>query len=190
MMDGRIAVFLDRDGVLDVEKNHLRRKEELELIENSAEAIRLLNENEYLAIVITNQAAVARGICTEDDVNGVHEFLKVLLSERRARLDRIYYCPHHPTAGSNPAYTRDCDCRKPKPGMILQAQKDFGVKDLTRCFMIGDKSSDIEAGKRAGCRTILVETGYWGKDKLFGVNPDYTAKDLYEAVEKIVLGNS
>ena len=183
------AVFLDRDGVINEEVNHLYRKEDLVLLPKVGEAIKLLNEKQYLVIVITNQSAVAKGICTEEDVKELNNHMKELLQEEGAKIDAVYYCPHHPNEGKNPFYTRECECRKPKPGMLIQAGEDFNLEDLSECFLIGDKNGDILAGKRAGCRTILVSTGYGGLggDNVSETIPTYRADNLYYAVTKIIL---
>lgn len=187
------AVFLDRDGVICVEKNLLHKKEELELILLAGEAIKLLNDAGYLVIVVTNQPVVARGLCTIAELEGINNYLKSLLQQKGAKLDQIYYCPHHPNPqkgrigenGPNQEYVKECVCRKPKPGMILMAQKDFGIEDLSQCYMIGDKTSDIKSGYNAGCRTILVESDRL--DPFYDAVPDFHAKDLYHAVKDIVL---
>src|SRR3989344_1609092 len=134
-------VFLDRDGVICKDKNLLHKKEDIELIPGSGEAIKLLNENKYKTIVISNQPVVARGLCTLEQLNEINECLKKILAGKGAKLDKIYFCPHHPTAGDNPVYTKECECRKPNPGMIFQAEKDFGIENLQECYMIGDKTS-------------------------------------------------
>lgn len=183
------VIFLDRDGVISVEKDLLHKKEDIELLPRTAKAIQLLNKNNYTVIVVTNQPVVARGLCTLENVREIHEHLKNVLREENARIDEIYFCPHHPKAGNNPEYTKECECRKPKPGMILQAQKDLKIKSLSECFMVGDKISDIKAGFLAGCKTILVKTGYGGDDGFKDATPDHEAKDLYEAVTQIILKN-
>ena len=182
-------IFLDRDGVINVEKELLHKKSDIELIPQSAEAIRLLNENDHKVIIITNQPVIARGLCTLEELAEIHKYMEALLAEKNARIDRIYFCPHHPTVGNNSFYTRKCECRKPKPGLIFQAQKEFNIKNLSECFMIGDKIADIKTGFLAGCKTILVETGYGGNEGFNDAVPDYKAKDLYDAVTNIILKN-
>src|SRR3989344_7908009 len=140
-------VFLDRDGVISVEKEHLHKKSDMEIIPRSAEAIKILNDNGYKVIVITNQPVIARGLCTLEELAEIHQYMKILLAKKGAKLDKIYFCPHHPKAGIIAEYTKDCECRKPKPGMILQAQKDFNINSLNKYFMIGDKMSDVYTGK-------------------------------------------
>lgn len=185
------AVFLDRDGVIVVDKDLMYKKDDLELIPNVAEAIKLLNENNYLAIVISNQPVIARGLCSIAELEEINSCLESLLRERGAKIDKVYYCPHHPnpkgkigSRGPNPDYVKECKCRKPKPGMILQAQKDLEI-DLSESYMIGDSLSDILAGQGAGCKTILVERS--APESFNDAVPDYKAKDLYDAIKNIVL---
>lgn len=186
-----IAVFLDRDGVITEEKDFIIKKEDLELIANSAKAIRILNEKGYLTIVISNQSAVARGFATKETIDEIFEHMQFLLNKEGAKIDEIYYCPHHPDPkkGKIPEYTLDCLCRKPKPGMIFQAQKDFSL-NLPDCFFVGDKNSDTKAGESAGCKTILVRTGYGGVDNTGEASPNFVEKDLYSAVKNVILKNS
>ncbi|MDO8509328.1 MAG: HAD family hydrolase [Nanoarchaeota archaeon] len=180
-------IFLDMDGVIIVEKDLLYKKEDVELLPRSDEAIKLLNNNNYRPIVITNKPIVARGLCSFDDVIELHSYIEGILAKKNAKIEKIYFCPHHPKKGDNPQYTRECECRKPKAGMIFEARRDYGIDDLSSCYVIGDKTSDILAGKNAGCRTILVKTGYGGDDGFKDATPDYEARDLYEAVQNIVL---
>lgn len=176
------AVFLDRDGTINEEVNYLCDTNNLKILPGVAEAIRMLNKNKYKVIIVTNQSAVARGLLTIEKLNKIHEKLLNLLSSKGAVIDAIYYCPHHPS--------ENCECRKPKIGLILRASREHNI-DLDKSYMIGDKLADIEAGKKAGCVTILVKTGY-GKEEInkinFEVQPDFIAEDLYEAV-KIILGS-
>lgn len=186
------AVFLDRDGVITKEPPYYAHKiDQLELIPKSAEAIRLLNESGFKVIIISNQSGVARGYYQEKDIKIYNNEMKRQLEEKGARIDAIYCCPHHPEAVIE-KYKIDCDCRKPKPGMLRQAEKDLNL-DLKRSFLIGDKMSDIEAGYRAGCKTILVLTGQ-GNGELkkiseMNIKPNYISKDLYTAI-KIINRNS
>lgn len=185
----RKIIFLDLDGVIIEEKDHLYKAEEIELIPGSEKAIKLLNEANYRIVVITNKSVVARGICTFQEVLDLHENIKEILGERGAVIDQIYFCPHHPTEGTNTQYTRDCECRKPKINMLLEESRNLG-KDLESSFIIGDKTSDIKTGENAGCKTILLETGYGGKDGLYpDTIPTFTAKNLYDAVLNVVLRN-
>jgi D-glycero-D-manno-heptose 1,7-bisphosphate phosphatase len=182
------AVFLDRDGVINREIfDYIKQKEEFRLISRSADAIRLLNQKGILAIVISNQAGVAKGYYTEERVSEIHSLMEERLAKRGVYLDRIYYCPHHPEGIG--AYRKECYCRKPRPGMLKEAEREFGIS-LKECWMVGDRMMDIETGAVAGCKTALVLTGY-GKGVLkeresWKVEPDIIAKDLYNAVKKIL----
>lgn len=180
------AVFLDRDGVITEDPPHYaHRLDQLKLIPESAEAIKLLNKNGFKVIVVSNQSGVARGYYDEHDVQIFNRAMEEELKKKGAHIDAIYYCPHHPDAEIE-AYRRDCDCRKPKPGMIKRAEKDLDL-DLKESFMIGDKKSDIEVGHRAGCKTILVLTGH-GKDELKKkrIETNNVSDDLFAAIKKIL----
>ena len=155
---GRRAVFLDRDGTINVDHGYVFRAGEFEFISGAPEAIRRLKDAGYLVIVVTNQAGIARGLYSEADVHELHRHLDRELARHDTSIDAYYYCPHHPEKGT-PPYRRDCACRKPLPGMLLQAAADFPL-NLGGSFLVGDKLSDIEAGLAAGCEPILVETGY------------------------------
>jgi D-glycero-D-manno-heptose 1,7-bisphosphate phosphatase len=160
------AVFLDRGGVVIKQKHHLHRKEDLELTLNSGKAIKLFNDRGYLTIVVKNQSVVVRGLNTIQEVHEINHYMKELLEEQGAKIDKIYFCPHHPTEGNNAEYTKDCNCRKPKISMFLMAKKELEIC-LEESYMICDKTSDIQAGKDAGCKTILVEIDYEGIDEFF-----------------------
>ena len=155
------AFFLDRDGTINKYVGFLRNIDEFELIPGVADAIRKINESGYLAIVVTNQPVIARGEVTVEELNEIHNKMERLLGEQGAYIDAIYYCPHHPDKGFEgeiPELKINCDCRKPKPGMLLQAAKDFNI-DLSKSVMIGDSENDMEAGRAAGCKTVLAENG-------------------------------
>ena len=156
----RKAIFLDRDGVVNVEVDYLHRPEDVILIPGLTEALRKIHEAGYLAIVISNQAGVAKGMFGMDAVLSVEKRICELLKEQAADLpDAFYYCPHH-RAGVVPEYSFDCNCRKPKPGMFLRAVADWQI-DPAQSYMIGDRMTDLQAGKNAGCaESILVLTGY------------------------------
>lgn len=175
------GVFLDRDGTINEEVEYLNDPEALRLIPGAGKAIRLLNKAGVLAIVVTNQAGVGRGYFVEARVNAIHEQLAKQLAAHGARLDAIYYCPHHPD--------ERCACRKPKPGMLKRAAEEHGI-DLGRSFAVGDKVSDLDAGCRVGCRTVLVLTGYGigAKEHFKSSNyqPDFIAQNLLEAVQWIL----
>lgn len=154
------VVFLDRDGTLNTEVNYLYRKEDLELIPGTAEALKLLHEAGYKLIVLTNQAGVARGYYTEADVHALHEDFNEVLGAEGAHIDAFYYCPHHPEHGIG-EYKKICHCRKPETGLFEMAEKDLAeAVDKEHSFMIGDKLGDTEAGHNYGIRSILVGSGY------------------------------
>ncbi len=148
------AVFLDRDGVLIEDVHLLTSKDRIKILPGVAEALQKLKTFGFYLLVVTNQTVVSRGLCSEDDVNAINSYLNISLKEM---IDCFYFCPHHPNADI-PNYKVDCDCRKPKPGMLLQAAKDYDLQ-LTGCWMIGDRISDIVAGEQAGCKTIQVLSG-------------------------------
>jgi D-glycero-D-manno-heptose 1,7-bisphosphate phosphatase len=183
------AVFMDRDGTITREVGYVNHEDRLELISEAGNAIALLNKNNFFTVLVTNQAGVARGYFTEDMVHKILNLLDLLLQRYDAHLDAKYYCPHHPTAGK-PPYRKDCNCRKPKPGMVLQAKDEHNI-DLSLSYMIGDKISDVEMGKALGMKSILVLTGY-GKGEYkyqrdsWKVFPDYIARDLLDAVKWIL----
>ena len=179
-----MAVFRDRDGTITEEMGHLKEPGKLRLISRSAEAIRLLNENRMLAIMVSNQSGVARGYFTEKTVKKTNKRLNELLAEKGAYLDGVYYCPHHPELGS-PRYRKKCNCRKPKPGMLLKAAEKFNLA-LKKCYVIGDKVEDIKLAQNVGAKEILVLTGYGTQSKSKKINPDHTVKDLYRAVGWII----
>ena len=154
------AIFLDRDGTINKYVGFLRNIDDFELIEGVAEAIKLINQSGYLAIVVTNQPVIARGEVTWDELNEIHKKMATLLGKEGAYVDGIYICPHHPDKGfegERPEYKIDCDCRKPKPGLLLQAAKDFNI-ELSESYMIGDSHRDVEAGENAGVKkSILIK---------------------------------
>jgi len=174
------AVFLDRDGVINEEDGIIRSVEQLRLLPRAGEAIARLNQASLPVIVITNQPVVARGWCSEAELDTIHEHLRALLRPFGATLDAIYYCPHHENA-NDPAYRLVCDCRKPRPGLLNLAAKDFGL-DLTRCILIGDRTVDLEAARAAGAAAWLVRTGYAGQDGKCDASPDSVFDDLQKAV--------
>lgn len=155
------AIFLDRDGTINKYVGFLRNIDDFELIDGVAEAIRKINESGYLAIVVTNQPVIARGEVSFEELEEIHNKMETLLGKEGAYLDAIYYCPHHPHKGyegERPELKIDCDCRKPKPGMLLKAATDFNI-DLSRSWMVGDGENDIQAGINAGCKTVLLSNG-------------------------------
>ncbi|MBQ9913840.1 MAG: D-glycero-beta-D-manno-heptose 1,7-bisphosphate 7-phosphatase [Clostridia bacterium] len=152
------AVFVDRDGTLNVHKGYITSPEDIELISGVTEAINTFHRLGYLVIMITNQPVIARGDCTSEDLKNIHCRLELLLAEGKAYLDGIYYCPHHPDRGfegEKEELKISCSCRKPSPGLILQAQKDFNI-DLSVSYMIGDSNADVKAGINAGCIPVFI----------------------------------
>jgi D-glycero-D-manno-heptose 1,7-bisphosphate phosphatase len=175
------AVFLDRDDTLIRDRVYLSDPEGIELLPGAPEAIRLLNEEGIPAILVTNQSGIARGIFDEERLGVIHGELKRLLADRGARLDAVYYCPHHPE-GKVPEFSLTCTCRKPGPGMLMQAARDFGL-DLRSCFMIGDKAEDVLTIHGVGGKSILVDAG---KPLSGGIKPDFMAQNLIQAVQWIL----
>lgn len=182
----RVGVLLDRDGTVSCEKGYINHVDRFSLYSNSAKAIRLLNEADIPVVLITNQAGVARGYFPFELVDQVHQKLdRLLLEQGNARLDGIYYCPHHKDGIVEP-YNVRCNCRKPATGLVDRATADHDL-DLASSFMVGDKISDVELAKNIGAAGILVKTGY-GRGELeyfskgWTVDPDYIAEDLYDAV--------
>ena len=159
------AIFLDRDGTINKYVGFLKKPEEFELIAGVAEAIKTINHSGYLCIVVSNQPVIARGDCSFDDLKAIHDKMETLLGKEGAFVDAIYYCPHHPDKGfegERPEYKLDCDCRKPKPGLLLQAAREWNI-DLSQSYMIGDSDRDIEAGRNAGCKDVFyIETNKKG----------------------------
>ena len=186
---GRRAIIMDRDGTVCDEVGYVNHVDRIRLLPGSAEAIRAANETGFQTVVVTNQAGVARGYFAESLVDEVHDRVRELLAAEGARLDGIYFCPHHPDVGA-PAYRKSCACRKPLPGMLERARDEMGI-DLSASYMVGDSVKDLEAGRRAGTTTVLVLTGY-GKGELehqsdgWSVRPDHVAEDLRAAVRWIL----
>ena len=148
------AIFLDRDGTINVYKGFLTRPDDFELLPGVTEAIHRINKSGYLCIVVSNQPVIARGDCSFDDLKAIHDKMETELGHQGAFIDAIYYCPHHPDKGfegERPDYKFNCDCRKPKPGLLLQAANDWNI-DLNESYMIGDSERDVAAGNAAGCK--------------------------------------
>jgi len=178
------AVFLDRDGVITPTGEHVNRAEDLLLAKGAGKAIARLNRAGLPVIVVTNQGGIAMGHLTEQDLMEIHEYMQQQLAQDGGHVDAIYYCPHHPQA-TQIAYLADCSCRKPGTAMLEKARDELGI-DLRKSVLIGDTTTDILAGVRAGCRTILVRTGYGGKDNRASVDPDAVATDLVAAIDLIL----
>lgn len=185
----RRAVFIDRDGTISEEVGYVNHPSRYRVFPFAAEAIRLLNEAGWLAVLVTNQAGVARGYFREDVITAVHDLLARELERYGARLDAVYYCPHHPSVGE-PPYRADCDCRKPKPGLITRAAAEHDI-DLGWSWMVGDRHGDVELARNAGVRSALVLTGYgrgefeYQRDS-WQCEPDLIAENLLEAARAIL----
>ncbi|MFB3903417.1 MAG: D-glycero-alpha-D-manno-heptose-1,7-bisphosphate 7-phosphatase [Acidobacteriota bacterium] len=180
------AVFLDRDGTIIEEVNYLRRIEEMTVFPFSAEALRKLTEAGFLNVVVTNQSAIARGYLDEAELKTIHEELARRLEREGARIDAFYHCPHHAEATVE-KYRKVCGCRKPRAGLIFQAASDLEI-DVKASFVVGDRTGDIGAGREAGCRSVLVKTGYGETtlDEASDLHPDHVAANLLEAAKWIV----
>ncbi len=187
----RSAIFIDRDGTINCEVNHLAKPEQITILPGAGEAIRRINRSGYLAIVVTNQPVLARGEVTFDDMGHIHSRLESMLGQDGAFLDGIYFCPHHPErgfVGEVSLLKCDCNCRKPLPGLIDQACKDMAIARSTS-WMIGDSSADMLAGRNANLRTVLVRTGHAGLDDKYSLCADYVVPDLSAAVDWILDGH-
>ena len=180
------AIFLDRDGTINKYVGFLRDIDQLELLPGVAEAIRLINESGYLAIVATNQPVIARGEVSVPELNRIHEKLETLLGAAGAYIDALYYCPHHPHKGYEGEITElkiDCDCRKPKPGMLLRAAEYYNI-DLSFSWMIGDGENDVRCGQAAGAHTALISAEVAKADDVYGA--EVVGSSLLEVVKKIL----
>lgn len=181
------AIFLDRDGTINVYKGFLRNIDDFELIDGVAEAVRKINDTGYLVIVVTNQPVIARGEVKIDELDEIHNKMETQLGLDGAYLDAIYYCPHHPHKGYEgeiPELKIECECRKPKPGMLLKAASKYNI-DLTKSYMVGDGENDIKAGIAAGCKTVFLTNEKKHMD--LEVQPDYIYNSLLEFVNKEIL---
>jgi D-glycero-D-manno-heptose 1,7-bisphosphate phosphatase len=184
------AVFLDRDGVIIEDAHYLDDPHRLQLVPGSADAIAALNRAGWPVVVVTNQSGVGRGLFPLQAVEQVHDHLRQLLAGYGARLDAIHYCPHHPEA-ELPEFRQQCDCRKPRPGLLTRAAQELGL-DLAASWMIGDRESDLAAGAAVGCRTVLVRTGYGSQVNAAALDRDtlnleIIAANLADAVAKLGL---
>jgi len=189
----RPAVFLDRDGVVIEDSHYLGDATHVRLVPGAAESIAALNRAGWVVVVVTNQSGVARGLFPLASVDEVHERIGALLRERGASIDAFQFCPHHPEA-EIAQFRLECQCRKPKPGMLHRAGKERGL-DLGASWMIGDRPSDLQAGAAAGCRTVLVRTGYGtlvNEDELdrAALHLELVADDLADAVKRLGLGRT
>lgn len=182
------AIFLDRDGTINVDVDHLARFSDFKLISGSAEAIKLINEQGFHVVVLTNQSVIARGYCSQSAVETIHRKAKELLLKKGAKIDAIYYCPHYPhkITGGMGKFNIACDCRKPAIGMIKKAVKDLNI-DLERSVFVGDTTSDALTAKNAGIKFVGVKTGYGCYDGKYDIeiDPELIKNNLFEAVKYI-----
>jgi D,D-heptose 1,7-bisphosphate phosphatase len=175
------AIFLDRDGVINIEKSFINDPKDYEVFDFTPEAVKKINQTDYKAIVITNQSAIARNISTFEELASIHKKMETIMGDQGAKIDELYFCPHHPDKGypeERAEFKIECECRKPKPGMLLQAAEDFNL-DLGKSIIIGDTERDLMAGKNAGCYTAGVMTGYGVKST--SLLPDFFFSDLLDA---------
>jgi len=182
------ALFLDRDGTINKYKGFISNHKDIELESHVGEAIKIANKSSYLVIVITNQPVIARNLCDFDELHKIHQQIEVLLGRYGAYLDAIYFCPHHPDKGypeEQKEFKVDCECRKPKIGLIEKAVRDYNI-DLAKSWIIGDSTVDIETGRRAGIKTILLNTGVSGSDKKYDVHPHFKCENLLSAIRFII----
>ena len=182
------CIFFDRDGTINKHKGLIYRVDDMELEETAGEAVRKVNQSRFITGIITNQPVIARGLCEVEDVEEIHRKMTTLLGRDGAYFDFISYCPHHPDKGypgEKPAYKIPCKCRKPEIGMITKAEKAMNI-DLSRSWLIGDTTRDIQTAKNAGIRSILVKTGEAGMDKAFVAEPDMVCDDVLSAVEFVL----
>jgi D,D-heptose 1,7-bisphosphate phosphatase len=176
------AIFMDRDGVINVEKSFINKPEDYEVYDFTPEAVKKINQTDYKAIVVTNQSAIARNISTFEELATIHKKMETIMGNAGAKIDELYFCPHHPDNGypeERVEYKIECECRKPKPGMLLKAARDFNI-DLSQSIIIGDTERDLKAGKAAGCYTAGVMTGYGVKTT--SLLPDFFFADLLDAI--------
>ena len=180
MINRKMAIFLDRDGVINKEVNYLSNPEDFEFISGSIEALKILKQKGYLLIVVTNQAGIARGYFTERNLEEIHNKMRKILLKNNVRLDGIFYCPHHPD------FTGKCSCRKPNPGMLINAKTRYNI-DLEKSYIVGDTLADIQTGIAIHCKTVLVLTGYGAKElnSIKKIKPDMIFENLYEFAKKI-----
>lgn len=173
------AVFVDRDGVIIEDGDYVHRVEDLKFIPGAVEGLKNLNAAGFQIIIVTNQAGIARGFYTEDEYHAFSNQLLAILERNGVKINAVYFCPHHLTEGVG-KYRVDCSCRKPRTGMLQRAASEHPI-EASSSWLIGDKTSDIQAGKEFGLKTILVRTGYGGKDAQSMSEPDYVADDLLDA---------
>lgn len=185
----RPAVFLDRDGTINEQMGYINHISRFHLLPDAAKAIKLLNDNNIPVVVVSNQSGLARGYFPEELLDEVHARMNELLAREGAAIDGLYVCPHHPEAKQE-KYRRDCNCRKPKTGMLLQAAKELNL-DLAGSFLVGDRWSDLKCARQAGCTPVLVLTGYGRGDYQYigpgqDIQPAFVAETLLDAVTWIL----
>lgn len=184
----RGIVFLDRDGTINKDVNYLSDKTQIKILPKVVSGIRMLNQNNIAVVVITNQPVIARGLIIEEDLKKLNDTLSERLKKEGAYIDAIYSCPHHPEKNHPDIperamkYRIVCECRKPKVAMLRKALEDFNI-NLETAFIVGDRTEDIKAGENLSIKTILVETGYGGRDNKYPVSPDYISKDFANAAK-------
>ena len=176
------VIFLDRDGVINHEIGYIKEWKKIKFYKNTLNALKKINKLGYLIIIITNQSIVARGIASKKEIINLNKKMMDYFKKKKIEIKHIYFCPHHPK------FTINCSCRKPKNGMIIKAKKKYNL-NLKQSWLVGDKTSDIKAGKISKIRTILVKTGYGGLDKKYKVKPDFICKNLNNAVNKVLKKN-
>ncbi len=183
---GKKAAFLDRDGTIVVDMHYSADPGKLEFLPGAVEAIKRFNQAGYLVVMVTNQSGVARGLFTEEELRDIHDVMLAQLEGQGARVDAVYYCPHYPE-GKVIRYAFDCQCRKPRPGLLLQAARDWDIM-LASSVLIGDRLRDVEAGRRAGCRTVLLKdsSGTDDQDDDIDVEADFVADDLLKAAQIVL----
>ena len=184
----RKAIFIDRDGVINKEVDNLSNIDDFEFLPDVSDSIKKINDSEFLAIIITNQPVVAKGWCSFSQLKEIHNKMESLLGYKNAYIDKIYFCPHHPDKGYDGEKKNlkiECNCRKPKIGMIKLAEKEFNI-DLNNSYFIGDTSTDIQTGFNAGLETFIVGTGYAGKDGKYNIIADNSTTNLKSAVNTIL----
>lgn len=189
MSNLRPAVFLDRDGTVNEQMGYINHISRFHLLPEAGRAIKLLNDHKIPVVVVSNQSGLARGYFPKELLNQVHEKMDLLLAQEGAHIDGLYYCPHHPEA-KEMQYRIDCNCRKPKTGMLLQAADEMNL-DLSLSFVVGDRWSDIKCADRAGCSSVLVLTGYGRGDYEYigpdqDIQPSHVAENLFDSVKWIL----
>ena len=182
------AIFIDRDGTLNEEVGHLSDEKQFKLIDDADRAIKLINNSKYKCIVITNQPVIARGECSFEELQNIHNKMEALLGLSSSFIDRIYFCPHHPDSGFDNEVTSlkvTCNCRKPNIKLLELAKEEFNI-DFNKSWFIGDRTVDIKTAKNCGIKSILVETGAAGKDGKYEIKPDFTKPNILSAVKHIL----